>query len=174
LQALEIRKRTIGEEHLDTLIGMDHLAYVLTLLGNLDQARILRQDAVRIRCKILGEQHPRTVKSLVLLARLHLQQKLWTEAKVLQMRLVELIKSLRPGVESRDTLRIANELAILFRKQSRYEEAISLEVEVMRTARRILGEENPETLCIISFPTWRQCTKRAEIWLMLRLSSNKY
>jgi hypothetical protein len=90
------------------------------------------------------------------------------------MRLVELIKSLRPGVESRDTLRSANELAILFRKQSRYEEAISLEVEVMRTARRILGEENPETLCIISFLTWRQCTKRAEIWLMLRLSSNKY
>lgn len=58
MRVIETRKRVLGEEHPDTLISMNNLAYTLKSLGGKDDALGLITECHQRRERILGSTHP--------------------------------------------------------------------------------------------------------------------
>jgi hypothetical protein len=59
-RVLDVRKRTMGEEHPDTLTSMNNLALTLRAQGDLDGALRLLRKCLSGRRKVLGENHSNT------------------------------------------------------------------------------------------------------------------
>jgi hypothetical protein len=58
---LEIRKRVLGEEHLDTLWSMIYLAQVIAAQQPYGEAEILYLELIEIEAKVLGKDHTSTL-----------------------------------------------------------------------------------------------------------------
>ena len=67
MQALEVTKRVLGQEHPYTLISMNNLAITWKSLGRNSEALALMDKCVQLREQILGSNHPHTVISLGIL-----------------------------------------------------------------------------------------------------------
>ena len=65
---LEVRRRTLGEEHPDTLTAMANLAESLWSLGDAEAARELQEQTLEARRRTLGEEHPQTLTAMANLA----------------------------------------------------------------------------------------------------------
>lgn len=60
-EVMDIRKSTLGADHLDTLICMVHLAIVLNHRGRGEEALDLMEKCAQRLQKVLGEEHPHTI-----------------------------------------------------------------------------------------------------------------
>ena len=56
-RALEVRERTLGEEHPDTLTSVNHLGLLLKSKGDYEGAEPLYRRALEDRERTLGEEH---------------------------------------------------------------------------------------------------------------------
>jgi tetratricopeptide (TPR) repeat protein len=61
LQALELRKRLLGEEHPYFAASLNNLAFLYKSQGRYDQAEPLYLQALEIRQQVFGVNHPKTV-----------------------------------------------------------------------------------------------------------------
>ena len=61
-EALEGRRRTLGDTHPGTLVSINNLGKLLYTQGKLSEAEPLYREAVGGAEKNLGDEHPRTVK----------------------------------------------------------------------------------------------------------------
>jgi len=68
-KVLEARKRTLGEEHTDTLVSMGNLARSYSDLSRLQDAVELEEKVLEARKRTLREEHPDTLVSMGNLAR---------------------------------------------------------------------------------------------------------
>ena len=68
-KVLEARKRTLGDEHPDTLISMGNLALSYSDLGRRQEAVELEEKVLEARKRTLGDEHPSTLVSMSNLAR---------------------------------------------------------------------------------------------------------
>ena len=66
--ALEVREKSLGPEHPDSLASMNNLAGVLHDMGKLTEAAELLRTALEVREKILGPEHADTLASMKNLA----------------------------------------------------------------------------------------------------------
>jgi tetratricopeptide (TPR) repeat protein len=60
LQALQIRQKTLGSEHPDTVLSINNLAFLYLETGQFDKSESLFQQALEIEEKIRGSDHPDT------------------------------------------------------------------------------------------------------------------
>uniref|UniRef100_UPI000A752B74 tetratricopeptide repeat protein n=1 Tax=Geitlerinema sp. PCC 9228 TaxID=111611 RepID=UPI000A752B74 len=58
-QALEMRKRLLGEQHPDVATSLNNLAELYRSQGRYDEAEPLYRQALEMFKRLLGEQHPR-------------------------------------------------------------------------------------------------------------------
>jgi len=65
------RRRMLGDEHPDTLLAIDNLAFTLRDLGDVAGARKLQEELLGVRRRTLGDEHPDTVVAMSNLAALH-------------------------------------------------------------------------------------------------------
>jgi hypothetical protein len=65
---MEIQKRVLGEEHLDTLESMGSLAITYGKQGRWKEAEELEVQVVETRKRVLGEEHLHTLRSIANLA----------------------------------------------------------------------------------------------------------
>ncbi|KAI5785472.1 hypothetical protein FPQ18DRAFT_87842 [Pyronema domesticum] len=147
-KVLEVRRRTLGEEHRDTLRSMQSLAGTYAELGGrLKDVQELEEKVVEVRRRTLGEEHPDTLWGMRNLAvtykelggRLKEAQEL--EEKVLEVRRRIL------GEEHPDTLSSMENLADTYEELGgRLKDVQELEEKVLEVRRRTLGEEHPHTL----------------------------
>ncbi len=61
LQALNIHKTILGEDHPDVAVTMNNLGVLLTHIGRLDEAKQLLEKVVDIRTKKFGEDNHYTI-----------------------------------------------------------------------------------------------------------------
>lgn len=142
---LDIRKKRLGEDHLDTLTSMNNLANTLRSRGDHAGARRLEESVLEVRWSVLGGEHPYTLSSMNNLA-----NTLWNQGdhagarrlceSVLEVRLKVL------GKEHPDTLTSMNNLASTLWIQGDHAEARRLDESVLEVRQRVLGEEHPDTL----------------------------
>jgi tetratricopeptide (TPR) repeat protein len=145
VQAMETRKRVLGEEHPDTLTSMANLASTYWNQGRWTEAEKLDVQVMETRKRVLGEEHPSMLTSIANLASTYRNQGRWTEAEKLFVQVME--TSLRMlGEEHPDTLVSMANLASTYQSQGRWTEAERLQVQAVGTRKRVLGEGHPDTL----------------------------
>ena len=145
VQVLDMRKKLLGAEHLDTLTSMGNLASTYRYQGRFNEAEQLQFQVMNMRKKLLGTEHPDTLTSMGNLAMTYRNLGRWNEAEQLQFQVMDMRKRLL-GVEHPDTLKSMGNLANIYWIQRRLDEAEKLEVQVMDMTKKRLGAEHPDTL----------------------------
>nr|WP_232224256.1 tetratricopeptide repeat protein [Mastigocladopsis repens] len=141
-QALELRKRLLGEEHPDVAQSLNNLAYLYRSQGRYIEAEPLYQQALELRKRLLGEEHLDVAQSLNNLANLYRSQGRYIEAEPLYQQALELWRSLL-GDEHPPVATSLHNLALLYFSQGRYTEAEPLYQQALELWRRLLGDEHP-------------------------------
>jgi non-specific serine/threonine protein kinase/serine/threonine-protein kinase len=144
-QALETRKRVLGDDHPDTLESMYGLADLYGNQGRYDEAEPLYLETLEIRMHVLGNDHPDTLDSIHNLGGLYLYQGRSDEAEPLFLESLETRKHVL-GNDHPNTLNSMGNLAVLYESQGRYDEAEPLYLETLETQKRVLGDDHPITL----------------------------
>jgi serine/threonine protein kinase/tetratricopeptide (TPR) repeat protein len=143
--ALDLDRRTVGEEHPETLRVTAALADLYDEEGEYAKAEQFFARALSGQRRKLGDASPDTLTTMDDLGLLYLDQAKYSDAEPL---LVEVLQTRRRtnGDNEPDTLVAKNNLALLYSKEGRYEQAEPLYTQVLDTRRRVLGPEHPSTL----------------------------
>jgi tetratricopeptide (TPR) repeat protein len=138
-------KRTLGEEHPDTVGSMHNLAISYSEVGRRQEALQLTETVVAALKRTLGEEHPDTVGSMHNLAISYSEVGRRQEALQLTETVVAAHKRTL-GEEHPDTLGSMHALANRYSEVGRQQEALQLTETVVAALKRTLGEEHPDTL----------------------------
>jgi tetratricopeptide (TPR) repeat protein len=90
LQALELRKSILGENHPDYATSLNNLALLYKSQGKYDRAEPLYLQALELKKSILGENHPSYATSLNNLALLYKSQRKYDRAEPLFIQALEI------------------------------------------------------------------------------------
>ena len=140
-KAIELQKEFSLEEDLAT--SLNNLAGLYCFQGRYEQAEPLFVQALELRQRLLGENHPHVATSLNNLAGLYCFQGRYEQAEPLYEQALELHKRLL-GEDHPDVAQSLNNLAGLYESQGRYTEAESLYLQALELDKRLLGEEHPD------------------------------
>ena len=144
-RALELRRRTLGELHPDTLQTLFDLEHIFRRQGKYAEAEPLMNKVIAGRRRVLGEKHPETLRSMNELAALYGNQGKYADYERLSSQILTLRRA-SLGENHPDTLESMNDLAYAYTLQGKYREAESLYAKVIEAAATVLGEEHPDRL----------------------------
>ncbi|MEO0520377.1 MAG: tetratricopeptide repeat protein [Cyanobacteria bacterium P01_A01_bin.116] len=141
-EALEISKRTLGEDHPDVATRLNNLALLYSDQGRYSEAEPLYEQALEISKRSLGEDHPAVATSLNNLALLYQEQGRYSDAEPLYQEAIAIGKRTlgedHPAVATR-----LNNLALLYQEQGRYSEAESFSRQCLAIFEKALGAAHP-------------------------------
>jgi tetratricopeptide (TPR) repeat protein len=152
-EAIDLQRRLVqqggtGSER-DLARALTALARLLEDKGHYAEAESLTQEALRIRERVLGGEHPDTLASVNNLAGLYESQGQYDEAEPMYQRVLAASERVL-GPEHPDTLTSVNNLGYLYESQRRYAEAEPLYKRALATREHVLGEEHPYTLTSVN------------------------
>ena len=147
-EALEIRRRVLGNEHPETVASILETGLLLQARGRLPEAEACLQEALEACRSVLGDEDPTTLVAIDAMG-LHLRTKGdFAAAETLYREGLE--KSRRVlGAEHPDTLGSLNNMGALLTAQDRLAEAEPYFRDALQGYRRVLGEDDPDTLLSI-------------------------
>ena len=141
-EALEIRRKALGEEHPDYAASLSNLALYTSATGNYDEAIKMENTALRIRKAALGEESADYATSLCNLADFNSGIGKYSEAIRLGTKAME-IRRTALGEEHPDYAQSLNNLATYHYYTGRYDEAIRLGNAALDIWKKVLGEQHP-------------------------------
>ena len=144
-KVLEAMRRTLGENHHDTLCSMNNLANVLQEQGKWQEAEDMHKKVLHARRRTLGEDHHDTLRSMNNLAAALQEQGKWQEAEDLHKKVLE-ARRRTLGEDHHDTLLSMSNLATVLQEQGKWQEAENMHRKVLEGMRRKFGEDHPDTL----------------------------
>jgi tetratricopeptide (TPR) repeat protein len=146
LQAVEMSKRVLGDEHRDTLMNMSNLAKTYSRMERLKEAEKLYSQVMDVFNRIYGEEDPEMgLRCMQNLASTYSRMGRWEEAEGLQVQEMEMSKCVF-GEDHPHTLRSMSKLASTYARMGQLKEAEELEVRAMEKGKKISGEEHPDTI----------------------------
>ena len=113
-------------------------------MGEYAKAEPLYQEALRIRQKVLGPEHPDTALSLNNLGTLYQDMGEYAKAEPLYQEALRIRQKVL-GPEHPDTAESLNNLAALYWAMGEYAKAEPLYQEALRIRQKALGSEHPDT-----------------------------
>jgi len=116
-----------------------------TDLGLYPEAAKQLERALELRRRVLGLNHPDTLKSMNNLAHVYWHEGKYAQAEALDSQTLETNRRLL-GSEQPDTLNSMNDLALVYRDEGKYAQAEALDSQTLEIRRRVLGPEHPATL----------------------------
>jgi thiol-disulfide isomerase/thioredoxin len=137
--ALDLRRRTLGEEDPATLESMELLAGFLESQGNLSGAERLIRHVWEVRRRTLGEEDSLTVDTMEYLAILLWDQDRLDEVEPLIQKILEIRRRVL-GEEHWGTLIAKSNVASLLQERGELAEAENLKREILEIGRRVEGE----------------------------------
>lgn len=142
---IDLRKETLGANHLETAAGLTNLAQLYLKLGEYDRAEPLFVSALEIREKILGPADLDTAQSLDNLATLYRAMEHYLQAEPLYWRALEIRENVL-GADHPETAAGLSNLAGLHEVLGEYEEAESLYLKSLDIREKTQGSSHPETV----------------------------
>jgi tetratricopeptide (TPR) repeat protein len=143
-KALEIDRRLLGDDHLETAECENNLAVSLDDQGKYAQAQPLLEKSLSIRRRLLGDDHPDTAESYSNLAFNLNEQGKYAQAQELYEKSLEICRRSLPE----DDLAIArcyNSLAYNLDDQGKYGAAQALYEKALAIRRQKLTDNHPDT-----------------------------
>jgi len=154
---LEIREKTLGENHPAVAATLNNLAVLYGKRGKYKEAEPLCKRALEIREKVLGREHPDVAKQLNNLALLCQNQGKYEEVERYYQRALEIYEQ-RLGPDDPNVAKTKNNLASCYLKQSKYREAEVLYKQILNRAHeREFGTINGDNK-----PIWQVAEEREE------------
>jgi len=147
-KALDLQRKALGTEHVETLTSMSLLGVLLTEEGQFAEAEKVQQETLATSTRVLGPEHQVTVRSMARLASVYNMQGRNAEAVKLKRGALA-IETRVLGPEHPDTLVMTNSLVSILWSQgdpALYPEAEQLQRQALEIERRVLGPEHPDTL----------------------------
>ena len=148
-QNLKMRRKLLGDDHLDVVTSLNNLAKLYNSQGRYDEAEHLYQQALETRRKLLGDDHPDVATSLNNLAKLYNSQGRYDEAEHLYQQALEMRRKLL-GDDHPDVATSLNNLAELYNSQGRYDEAEHFSQQTLKMARKLLEDDDPDVATTIA------------------------
>ncbi|MEG4107707.1 tetratricopeptide repeat protein [Microcoleus sp. S13_C5] len=143
LQAVEIDRRSLPEDHPNLATHLNNLAQLYQSQGRYSEAEPLYLQVVEIDRRSLPEDHPSLAIHLNNLAELYRDQGRYSEAEPLYLQAVEIDRRSLPE-DHPDLAIYLNNLALLYKSQGRYSEAEPLYLQAVEIDRRSLPEDHPD------------------------------
>jgi len=143
LQALEIDRRSLPEDHPSLAIHLNNLAELYRSQGRYSEAEPLFLQALEIDRRSLPEDHPSLASHLNNLAGLYCDQGRYSEAEPLYLQALEIDRRSLPEDHAGLATHL-NDLAGLYQFQGRYSEAEPLYLQAGEIVRRSLPEDHPD------------------------------
>lgn len=144
-RTIEIRRRVLGADSLETLRAMDTLALVLYRLGRYDRADRLERQALESLRKLHGSDNPATLAAMNDLGLILLEEGRRDEAERQDREAIALERRVL-GPDALLTLTTMNNLAMVLRVTGRYGEAERTFRDVYEGRNRVLGPDDPDTM----------------------------
>ena len=148
-QALEIRRKQLGDRHPGTLLFANNLGVLLQARGKLDEAEPLLSEALRGRREVLGDRHPDTLQSIQNYGSLLQAQGKLREAEPYLREALETGRRML-GDDHPTTMILISNMGVLLHLLGQADQAEPLIRESMERRRRVLGEDDPDTITSIS------------------------
>lgn len=142
-RAIEIAKKTIGEESLEYTSYMSDLAGQLREIGHYDEAEKLYRNAIEIVEEILGEEDHNYAMCINNLAVLLRDKGCFAEAEPLYRQALEIVQKTL-GENCSEYLWQLNNLALLLKRMQRYPEAEALYRQALELGQIIMGNDHPD------------------------------
>jgi tetratricopeptide (TPR) repeat protein len=143
LQALEIRSKSLGEDHPDYAVNLYGLANLYYMMGRYAEAEPLHHKDINISRKALGEDHPYYATSLNNLAYLYYKMGRYAEAEPLYYQDINISRKAL-GEDHPGYATSLNNLANLYYSIGKYTEAEPLYHQSIEIRRKTLGEDHPD------------------------------
>ncbi|MBW4495082.1 MAG: tetratricopeptide repeat protein [Oscillatoria princeps RMCB-10] len=143
LQALELTRRLLGEEHLNVAFTLNSVAELYHTQGRYAEAEPLYRQALEVWRRRHGEEHPDVATALNNLGNLCDAQGRYGEAESLYLQALEVWRRLQ-GEEHPYMAESLSNLATLYDAQGRGAEAEPLYRQALELRQRLLGEEHPD------------------------------
>ena len=113
--------------------------------GHFKEAEILDSEVLDTRNRILGPEHPDTIRAMLNLAVTYKNLGKYVEAEKLEIHVLDASNRIL-AMEHPDTIRAMANLASTYQYMGKYPEAEKLEIQVVDASTRILGVEHPNTI----------------------------
>lgn len=143
-QALEIRRRVLGEGESETLDALHRVGALYYYMGNFKQAVALLEQCLLLTRRLHSDEHVDTASTMDFLANAYLAAGEFTKAEPLFLQSWS-IRSRILGNEHADTASSINNLAGLYQYWGKYGESEPLYQLSLGITRRIMGVDNPDT-----------------------------
>jgi serine/threonine protein kinase/tetratricopeptide (TPR) repeat protein len=143
VEALDLRRRALGTEHVDVASTICDLARLLANKGDYRRAEEQYREALEMRRRLLGEEHADIANNLHLLAKLLKTTGDYVGAEALFRESLEMQRQLL-GADHPDIANSLNDLAGLLNAKGNYEGAEPLYRESLEMLRRLLGDAHPD------------------------------
>ncbi len=140
--ALAIQNAHLGD-HLETAETLNHLGLLHQNMGHLRAARRCHRRALRIRLRLLGENHPLVAHSLCNLAYLDYTGKQFVRARDYLERALT-IQNHSFGNQHPETIRVMHNLGELLRDQGDLPAAQEIIAQVLALQEQVLATDHPE------------------------------
>jgi serine/threonine protein kinase len=144
-RALELRRRVLGERHIDTLITMHELAEIYRYKEEYAKAEPLFLRTLELQRSVLGEKHRETLDTMDALAQLYDSTGKYAQAEPLLIQALE-ARRRTLGEEHTATIATTSNLAMHHWSQGKYAQAEPLWTKALEVNQRLLGDEHPDTL----------------------------
>ena len=114
-------------------------------LGLFPEAAKQLEAALDLRQRVLGREHPETLRSMNNLGNVYWREGKYPQAEALDDQTLQIERRVL-GPEHPDTLVSMNNLAWVYSDEGKYPQAEALYTQALEIRRRVLGPEHPDTL----------------------------
>ena len=141
-ESLKLRRQTLGAEHADVAISLNHLAALAFEKGDYANSEAWFREALALRRKLLGTEHPDVADSMAGLGQTLIARGKFAEAEPLVRDALALRrKRLDPG--HKDIADSLNGLGRVLSAQGKFAEAAEMYRESLEIHRKLYGTEHP-------------------------------
>ncbi len=123
----------------------DTIGQTYTDLGLHPEAEKQLERALDLRRRVLGPDHPETLRSMINLAAVYDLEAKYAQAETLDSQSLEIQRRVL-GPEHPATLKSMSNLGFVYYDEGKYSQAEALDSQSLAIQRRTLGPENPDTL----------------------------
>lgn len=142
-EALAVRERHLGADHLHTALSLNNLGLLLFKQGHYTEAEQVLRRALEIKQQHLGEEAPGLTTSLNNLALVYTQSGEYAKAAPLHERALRIRERELPP-EHPDIARSLNNLALLYNRLGDYERAETLYRRALQVREKVFGPDHPD------------------------------
>jgi serine/threonine protein kinase/tetratricopeptide (TPR) repeat protein len=144
-KAVDIRKRELGSEDLETLTSLHHLGQVLASSGKSLEVTDLYAEVLAARRRLLGDENPETLGTMYFVALLYQIQARYQDSEALYTEAMETGERIH-GEGHPVTLANLQGLGILYSIQGRHEKSEPILREVLAKQIEYQGEDELRTM----------------------------